>query len=101
MFRDPLCSIWLSIGSLVRLWAVALFFSSVGSWAQALAEPLRADQHMRVLGPAEVSLLRDPTGQLSLDQVRSGAMAAQFQPLAGGFRLCPHARQLPFASPAG
>ena len=87
MFRDPLGSIWLSIGSLVRLWAVALFFSSVGSWAQALAEPLRADQHMRVLGPAELSLLRDPTGQLSLDQVRSGAMAAQFQPLAGGLRL--------------
>jgi len=42
---------------------------------------------MRVLGPGELSLLRDPTGRLGLEQVRSSAMAAQFQPLAGSLKL--------------
>jgi hypothetical protein len=60
---------------------------SLGAWAPAFAEPLQADQRMRVLGPAELSLLRDPTGQLRLEQVLSGAMATQFQPLAGRLRL--------------
>jgi hypothetical protein len=34
------------MGSLVRLWPAVLFFLSVGAWAQALAEPLQADQPM-------------------------------------------------------
>jgi hypothetical protein len=87
VFRHPKGLIWLPIGSFVRLWAAALFFLSLGAWAPAFAEPLQADQRMRVLGPAELSLLRDPTGQLGLEQVLSGAMATQFQPLAGRLRL--------------
>lgn len=68
---------------------VGLCLLGMGALAHAAppAAPLRADQGVRVLGAAEVSLLRDPTGQLQPEQVRAASMASRFQPLSGGLNL--------------
>ena len=80
-------SSWSTLAVLLRLAMAALLVCGASTWAQTSARPLQAQEAMRALGPAELALLRDPTGTLSDEQVRSGALAAQFQPLSGGLSL--------------
>lgn len=49
--------------------------------------PLKRNEAMRQLRAAEVSLLRDPDGRLTYEQVRDPRRASSFEPLDGGLSL--------------
>jgi hypothetical protein len=65
---------------LVALW-VGIFASP------ANASPLERAEPFRKLGAAELSMLRDPGGALSLEQVSSPHMESRFEPLPDGLGL--------------
>lgn len=66
-------------------------FLLCGGTAQAVADlrsgPLTAGQTMRVLGAAEVSVLRDRTASLDINEVRSRSRAMEFEPLPRGLNF--------------
>jgi signal transduction histidine kinase len=65
---------------------LVLFAGLIGPSSAAITT-LGADQHKRVLGPAEVSWLRDPTGGLTIEQIVAADHQARFQPLAKGMNF--------------
>ena len=79
------------------LCAIAWLLAAIAGPASALgdrpprlpAEPalLQAGEEMRVLGQAEVSVLRDPAGTLGIDAVSGPSMRSRFEPLADGLNL--------------
>ncbi len=76
---------------LLLLWVVFVW----ASWAFAVqplqppaeAQALQPGDTMRVLGPAQVSMLRDPGGALGVEAVSEPGMQARFRPLADGLGL--------------
>ncbi|MFY7948212.1 MAG: 7TM-DISM domain-containing protein, partial [Gemmatimonas sp.] len=48
------------------------------------AQPLQPGDTMRVLGAAELSMLRDPGGTLGIDAVSAPGLRPQFHPVATG-----------------
>lgn len=70
---------------LIQLVLLALW---VGIYASPVsAAPLERAESFRKLGAAELSMLRDPGGVLSLEQVSAPQMANQFKPLPDGLGI--------------
>lgn len=79
---------WLS-AAIPALLLVALVLpipagSSPAQVDQPRPESLQRNEAFRVLGAAEVSMLRDPGGRLGLDEVRQADYAARFESLPRG-----------------
>lgn len=59
---------------------------SAAPFAQADG-PLRADETTHTLGPAELSVLRDPSRSLTIETIASAAYAPKFQPAINGLNF--------------
>ena len=79
------------VASVVALWLGLFAVQADASSSESMPTPggvaLQRDESIRKLGSAELSMLRDPSGRLSLEQVRKPEMAQGFRPLPNGVAL--------------